>query len=358
MPRSAAHRLADRLRREITSGRLAPGSPLPSRRELQDRLGGSSITVQQALDALGDEGFTVARPRHGTIVAEHPPHRCRFALVLPEQADAAGHLTSGYLTSLQAAALRVRRGGRRVVLHHAHNQDPLLPEHVRLRQVLQQDALAGLFLPAPWVANQWLDLADIRQPMAVTAPTLSVPGLTKVMLDQRCWFDQALDVLVARGVRSVAALLIADQDFTDLVAHIEAGAQRRGLRCHPWWVMAVDQRWPSWARRCALSICQPGQTEPPEALLIADDHLVPAATQGVIDSNLTARHRLTVIGHGNLPTLTPSALPILRLCWDVDALLNRCIELMEQHRNQGHPAPAEHLPTTLVDTQAGTAVAT
>ncbi len=349
MPKSAPQRVAERLRQDITSGRLPPGARLPSRRVLQARLVGSSVTIQAALDELDRDGLIVVRSRHGTYVSEHPPHLCRYGLVMPSLPDTAGRFASHYLEALRGAAARVRRGGRRVVLHVAASQDPGLLEHQHLRQTLARRTLAGLILPAPWVADRWLQLDDLHVPVAVTAPTLPGRNLTKVTLDQRLWFDAALDAVAARGARSVCAMLVADADFTKVVAHLEEGARRRGLVCLPRWVMAVDQRWPEWAYRCALALCHPHQEQVPEALLIADDHLVPEATRGVVASGLLARHRLTMVGHGNLPALTASAVPILRLCWDLDALLDRCIVLMDEHREHGQPSPMQALPTVLVE---------
>ncbi len=349
MSMSAPRQIADRLRKDIICGRLIPGSQMPSRRELQSQLEGSSSTIQAALDELLAEGFIGVHARRGTFVAQHPPHRYRYGLVLPSLPDVSGAFSSHYLNTLCAAAKRVRFGGRRMVLHFACSQDPDQPQHARLRQCIARGSLAGLFFPAPWVGDQWLNLKYDRLPVAVTGPTLVGPGLTKVMLDQRLWFDAALDAVAARGLRSVAVLLVADDDFTNVVTYIEAGCHRRGLRCLPWWLMAVDQRWPEWAFRDALAFCHPNQTETPEALLIADDNLVPDATRGVAVSGLLSIRPLTIIGHGNLPSLTPSAVPILRLCWDCDALLQRCIILMEEHRDNGTPSPAEALPTVMVE---------
>src|SRR5262249_32016033 len=111
--RSAARRrhaevLAE-LRRAIVAGRLRPGSRLPTRRDLIRRFGRSALTVQQALDRLAAEGFVTARGRHGTFVADTPPHLRNIALVFPAVATGAR-----FFEAIREAARRV---GLRAGLH-------------------------------------------------------------------------------------------------------------------------------------------------------------------------------------------------------------------------------------------------
>lgn len=346
---NSSARIADRLRNDIISGRLLPGCQMRSRRELQAQLAGSSNAIQAALDELVEEGFIKVHSRHGTFVAHHPPHRFRYGLVLPSLPHASGKFSSNYLNALCAAAKRLRFGGRRMTLHVACSQDPDLPQHTRLRQCIARGSLAGLFLLDYQVADHWLSLESSSFPIAITESSMTGPGLTKVVLDQRLWFDAALDAVVARGLRSLAVLVVADSNAATMMAYIQAGSLRRGLRCRPWWVTAVDERWPEWAFNVALGLCDRNQNETPDALLIADDNFVPAATRGVAASGVLSVRSLTVIGHGNLPSLTPSAVPILRLCWDCEALLERCVIRMEEHRANGVPSPAETLPTRMLD---------
>ncbi|WP_219216750.1 MocR-like pyridoxine biosynthesis transcription factor PdxR [Variovorax boronicumulans] len=73
LPDQPALPLQGRLRaavvRAILEGRLGPGAPLPSSRELAALLGLSRNTVTSAYLQLMDEGFLEARPRSGVFVA-------------------------------------------------------------------------------------------------------------------------------------------------------------------------------------------------------------------------------------------------------------------------------------------------
>ena len=61
---------ADRLRAEITSGRLKPGDRLPSSRELREQLGIANATVHAALRVLRDEGLIYSVHGRGNYVTD------------------------------------------------------------------------------------------------------------------------------------------------------------------------------------------------------------------------------------------------------------------------------------------------
>jgi GntR family transcriptional regulator/MocR family aminotransferase len=66
------------LRRAIVEGHLRPGDPLPSSRELAQRLTVSRTTVTGVYDRLAGEGFVTSRMGASTVVSEHPaPLRSR-----------------------------------------------------------------------------------------------------------------------------------------------------------------------------------------------------------------------------------------------------------------------------------------
>lgn len=65
------------LKREISEGRLAAGSPLPSFRGLAEELLVSVITVKRAYEELEREGIIYRRQGLGTFVSEVAPDRSR-----------------------------------------------------------------------------------------------------------------------------------------------------------------------------------------------------------------------------------------------------------------------------------------
>jgi GntR family transcriptional regulator len=69
-PTSLYQHIADQLRDAIRSGRLAPGSQLPTEQELGERYNVSRNTVRLALAQLANEGMISTSPRRGTFVRD------------------------------------------------------------------------------------------------------------------------------------------------------------------------------------------------------------------------------------------------------------------------------------------------
>jgi len=65
--------IADRLRADITEGRLKPGDQLPSQQDLVDEYGVVMATVVRALDELRREGLVETRHGLGTFVRKQEP---------------------------------------------------------------------------------------------------------------------------------------------------------------------------------------------------------------------------------------------------------------------------------------------
>jgi GntR family transcriptional regulator len=69
--------IVDRLQREISEGRLTPGTALPSFRQLAEDLLVSVITVKRAYEELERAGIIYRRQGLGTFVAEQGRDRSR-----------------------------------------------------------------------------------------------------------------------------------------------------------------------------------------------------------------------------------------------------------------------------------------
>jgi GntR family transcriptional regulator len=71
--------IVDRVKREISEGRLKPGASLPSFRQLAEDLLVSVITVKRAYEELEREGIIYRRQGLGTFVADLGHDRSREA---------------------------------------------------------------------------------------------------------------------------------------------------------------------------------------------------------------------------------------------------------------------------------------
>src|SRR3954470_19337572 len=71
VPRSLTAELVTRLAADITSGKLAPGSELPTEQEMIAATGVSRTVVREAVAALRAEGLVLTRQGVGAFVAAH-----------------------------------------------------------------------------------------------------------------------------------------------------------------------------------------------------------------------------------------------------------------------------------------------
>jgi GntR family transcriptional regulator len=78
-PGTLYQQIVDGLRREVSEGRLKPGAPLPSFRQLAEDLLVSVITVKRAYEDLEREGIVYRRQGLGTFVADLGHDRSREA---------------------------------------------------------------------------------------------------------------------------------------------------------------------------------------------------------------------------------------------------------------------------------------
>jgi GntR family transcriptional regulator len=74
--------IVDRVKREISEGRLRPGAALPSFRQLAEDLLVSVITVKRAYEDLEREGIIYRRQGLGTFVADQGVDRSREVKLL------------------------------------------------------------------------------------------------------------------------------------------------------------------------------------------------------------------------------------------------------------------------------------
>ena len=93
-PRSLTQQLFTRLASDITSGKLAPGSRLPTEQEMIAATGVSRTVVREAVAHLRAEGLVITRQGVGAFVAENVraavPHRLRRKLDVARSAQRHG----------------------------------------------------------------------------------------------------------------------------------------------------------------------------------------------------------------------------------------------------------------------------
>ena len=123
-PATLYQQIVDGLKRQVSEGRLPPGTALPSFRALAEDLMVSVITVKRAYEELEREGLIYRRQGLGTFVAEAARDRSRDA-----KTERARELLQEAVREASEAGLTTRE-----ILHLLHSVlDEREPKHVRKR---------------------------------------------------------------------------------------------------------------------------------------------------------------------------------------------------------------------------------
>jgi DNA-binding LacI/PurR family transcriptional regulator len=344
--------LVAHLRQRIVTGEWQPRERLPTRRELSEQFGVSSVTTQQALSRLVAEGFVVPRGTHGTFVAAEPPHLGHYAVVFPE--TAAQIMRNHFWLAMQHAARTLMQGeGLRLKCYYGTTASDIIAEdHTPLLDDIMAHRLAGLvFVTSPWryAETPVLDEPGIAR-VAITPTPNRFPKIATVSLGASM-VEKSLDYLLERGRRQVAVLAPPQTPDTWGEPFMKALAAR-GMSTRPYWRQILSPGAPDGARPCLHLMLHAGQSDRPDGLVIADDNLVTMATAGIVDAGVRVPQDLEVVAHTNFPWPTPSLVPVRHLGYDAGEVLRRCLAACEAQRHgQGVP-PTLIMPATFGDEKA------
>ncbi len=330
------------LRSRIRAGAWAAGKRLPTVRELQAEFAVSLLTIHRCLRTLAGLGFIITRGRHGTVVVDHPPHRCRFGLVLPALPDSGSYANLRW-QALATAARAFTDPLQTVEVFHAVDQHRELAEHRRLRQALDDQRLAGLIVPQPVQTSTWFDPSAGSLPTILSHPTPATHH-GHISLAQVTFLERAFDLVRQRGLTTVAVLLNSGAWRWGAVEQTLAACAARGLTCPRRWIQGVPDDLPGWSAHVieTLFATHP-QVTPPAALIIADDHLVPAATAALAAMGQTPL--VIALANFPLPLNQPSPLPgTILLGWDHHDFLRVAITRISSHLATGAALGDQHLP--------------
>jgi DNA-binding LacI/PurR family transcriptional regulator len=284
------------------------------------------------------QGFVEMQRRRGTFVARHLPHASRYALAFPWGES---HGPSQFFKAIRKEAEKLQRPERRLSLFFNVDGDANAEDFRDLATQVEDHCLAGLiFTYHPHHLIGWPILETKGVPRVAIISSPNFPGIPAVGTDGWGFLDKALDRVVARGRRRVAAITLAhDAPQQDkFAARFAAALAARGLVSHPWWVQGASFETPRWAGNVAQVLMAAAPTERPDALLIMDDNLVEHATAGLAEYGVRVPADVEVIAHTNFPWPTPSAVPATRLGFDIGKLVATCLELIDQQR-RGEATP-------------------
>jgi DNA-binding GntR family transcriptional regulator len=112
----ASQRIADRLREQILSGQLPPGTRI-IQDKLAEELQTSRLPVREALRILQSNGLVTLRANHGARVTQMDMHECELRYKMRERleplllSESAPHLTDADIAELTELQARIEQTG-------------------------------------------------------------------------------------------------------------------------------------------------------------------------------------------------------------------------------------------------------
>ena len=324
---TTGQRILAELRNRIVSSEFPPGSRLPTRAELIQRLGTTPVTLQRVFDMLAHEGFVVARGNEGTFVNQKPPHLNRYGLVFPYGPSPDRPWPTFWSALAQEAAAVAKANGYVMYYFYGNETHQDIETYQRLQADVLAHRLAGLmFVTAPHylAGSPVLDEPGIPRVAIMPAPVF--PGVKAVRLGGGL-MGMALNRLRVLGRRRVAVITVPHA-----TEHVAAALAAAGFDSPPYWIQVTNPQTPEGAHNAAHLLLAANPDCRPDALVITDDNLVPHATAGLLAAGSAACRDLVVIAHANFPHPTPSQLPAIRLGYDVREIVRACLALMDTQR--------------------------
>ena len=321
------------LRDQIVQGRLARGSRLPRREELEQMFGVSSITLRRALNQLAADGFIYATPGQGTFVVDDPPHLTHYGLVFP---SSPGQRWGNFFDALHREAICIQQtNATKLMIYYGMENPTSHEDRVRLIADVKAHRLAGLIFATPpfnYVGTPLLDEPGMAR--VAFAPFNDLPSLN---FNCDSLVNKAIEYFLAKGRKRIAILSGAAM-ASELPSKFIAALSAHGLTTRSIWQQSISLGVPEAGKNLIELMCHSGQSARPDGLFIADDNLVPHATAGLVAAGIGVPDEIAVLAHCNFPHPTPSMVPANRIGFNCREILRRGIDLIDRQR-RGESGP-------------------
>ncbi|NQT92560.1 MAG: GntR family transcriptional regulator [Lentisphaerae bacterium] len=336
--------LLDLVRSQIVSGKFPPGSRLPTRATLVKRYKTTPVTVQRVFDTLATEGFIVARGRAGTFVAEQPPHLANYVLFFPTS-SVSGSMPTSYLwqAMISEGKKLAKKRGRDLSIFDWSDAAKDVGKNLQFIDDLLDHRVAGLIFPTHPAFFTGLPVMHVSDVPRVALIEKSIDDqILAVCLEGR-FTEKALDRFKKAGRSRVAVLgtpgLMTRVSFAE---ELTREAAKRGMTCPEIWQQSMDIDGRAGAKNLTKLMFSGQGGSRPDAFMIMDDNLVGDAGRGLAETGLRVPEDVLVIEHCNFPCPPDSAVPAVRLGYDIGKVMRVCMDLIDAQR-RGDPVAADTL---------------
>lgn len=323
-------RVADEMRAQITSGSFGSNQKLPTFDELAAMYNVSRFTIQNAVNLLKKEGFIFGVQRSGLFVSEHPPHLHCIGLVhtsAPSNAD-----WPRFCALIEQSAPEIFSKFPGMSFRHYFNVD--YATKTREWSVLEEDIkhrrLAGIItlLEAFEIFRDRLFRKAPIPSCALFVPERGFDineSVTMVNSSYDHFVQKALEKFRSRGCHRLAWLTIPPVRY-DLSFFV-----KQGFEIKPHWLVQLARTPVELSAHITALLMDQPASKRPDALMVADENLVPGALDALKRLNLQPGKDVEVVAHMNRPLSNQKLHP--GVCWlgySIDDILEFSLGLFEK----------------------------
>jgi DNA-binding transcriptional regulator YhcF (GntR family) len=324
------------VREMIVRGKWQPGDQLPKRLELKRKLGVSMSTIQSALDRLIADGFVHVEPTKGTFVHHAPPHLNRIALAFSY--DLADDHPSRWVQAFKALSSdQSALDPNQIAIYQGVKSNAPGLDYLRLIDDIREHRVAGIIFgngPEKLLGTPLLEKSDLPK-VAITGDELSLPSyLPRIHFDHNAWITQAVTRLAQQGCKRPAILWHRFPDHGHIKQLRHLLPKHSMVTRETWWQCPGSFSTEQATRLMHLMMDRPSKDRP-DCLIIADEHLLVGALEGISRAGLSVPGDIKIVSHATFPvgeSSRPEIVHVDRLGFSAKSALDHGIRVLDAWR--------------------------
>jgi len=328
-------KILELLRDRIVCGEFPPGAKLPNRPELLKEYSVSVSAFQKCINQLIDWGFLESRGMYGMCVTANPPHLCRFAVLLPINADKILVETDSLIVAFKQV-INDYIGENKGISFAYYNVGPMaapeMDEWERFYTDVQSKLLAGaidIFVAPPVELQR--KLGDFPHVVISRKREDAPHNSPDIEFDLVEMFRTQLDFLALNGCKNVAVLLNDNMSIAKNLSIIDI-AEKSSINCPRRWIqgMNLDHTRALFYDNLLELLFSRDQGSIPDGLVVQNENFLPIVMNAFSRLGIIPGVHVKIVSHGNLPTVRKMIAGVDYIYFKIDEVLSESMRLLQQ----------------------------